>query len=51
MSRQIIPLKGRTDLRESGRILAPESCAVRDTQLGFNARISAGMVARALVDR
>src|SRR5262249_28883394 len=46
MSPQNIPLKGRTDFRESSRILANRdylrlSCGVRETQLGPNARMAA----------
>src|SRR5262249_61674948 len=49
MSPQNIPLKGRTDFRESSRILANRdylrlSCGVRETQLGPNARMSAAML-------
>jgi hypothetical protein len=46
MSSQIIPLKGRIDLRESSRILdySRLRCDVEGTQL--IAKISAGMLAR-----
>jgi hypothetical protein len=48
MSSQNIPLKGRTDLRGSSRILATEtsrvlSCGIEDTQLGPSA---AGIVSK-----
>jgi hypothetical protein len=46
--------ENRTDLRETSRILglgdySRFDCGAGDTQLGCNARILAGMVARALV--